>query len=156
MAKKDKENKKKASFHLNMSVRVMAKMDRDIAYWCVPGCNEKGSKNKLTTYLWEDDLGFKLPEEVTFFIDYPFDRAYTEKASLVRESRWKKNDGTETVDRYRSDSIGDLIWMGAQAYVNAFKWAKENDIGYWHGIGDLVFEGMTIYEDGTIEFSVGS
>ncbi len=154
MAKK--KDVKSVTFDLNMSVPVAAKLDQKIAYWCIPGYQENGLKPGFKSYIWKDNTGFELPENITFVLDYPFDEAYKEKVSLIRESKWKNHDGTERIEKYRSDSVGDIVWLGAQAYVNAFKWAKENDIGYWHGIGDLVFEGMTIYEDGTVEFSVGS
>ena len=147
---------KSVDFDLNMSVPVAAKLPKDIAYWCIPGYQTDGLKPGFKSYIWSDNTGFALPEVITFKLNYPFDEAYIEKASLVRESKWKKADGTEVVDKFRSDSVGEIVWLGAQAYLNAFKWAKENDIGYWHGMGDLVFEGMTIYEDGTIDFFVGS
>jgi len=143
MAKK-KKDVKSVSYELNMRVTTMSKLDQKIAYWCVPGLQQDGpGKGKFVTYLWADGTGFKMPDEITFNLDYPFDQAYTEKVSLA---------GKE----YRADSIGDIVHLAAQAYVRAFLWAKEKNIGYWHGMGDLVFEGMTIFEDGNVEFSVGS
>lgn len=144
MAKK--KEVKSVSYELNMRVTTMSKLDKKLAYWCVPGLQLNGlGKGKFTTYLWADGMGFKMPDEITFNLDYPFDQAYTEKVSLVPADK-----------EFRADSIGDLVYLGAQAYLRAFEWAKKKNIGYWHGIGDLVFEGMSIYEDGTVEFTVGS
>ena len=151
-----KKNMKHVDFDLNMSVSVLKELPQNVAYWCVPGYQKNGLKPGFTSYIWADHTGFKLPHIIKFVIDYPFDEPYKSEASLIRETRWKTRDGEERIEAFRADSIGDIVWHGAQAYVKAFQWAKDNDIGYWHGIGDLVFEGMTIYEDGTVEFSVGS
>jgi hypothetical protein len=152
--KKDVEH---VDYDVNMRVTLMAKLNEKDAYWCAPALQKNGpSAGKLVTYLWADGMGFKLPDQIKIKIDYPFDQPFVDILSLTKTSKWKKDDGTEHVETYRSDSIGDLLWLGAQAYVKAFKWAKDNEIGYWHSIGDLVFEGMTVYKDGNIEFSVGS
>lgn len=156
MAKKKKEVKS-VSYDLNMRVTIMAELPQNIAYWCCPGMQTDGLKpGKFQSYIWADNTGFKLPEKLTLRLDYPFDEEYTEVLDLARKTKWTKPNGEVVEENFRADSVGEIVWMAAQAYRRAFKWAKEKNIGYWHGIGDLVFEGMTIYEDGTVEFSVGS
>lgn len=152
-----KKEKSSVSFDLNMRISTAAKLTEEQAYWCIPGLQTDGpGKGKFCSYIWKDGIGFPVPDKVKFVLSYPFDQEYTEKLELVREHKWRGEDGVERSEKYRRDSIGDIVWAAAKAYERAFEWAKKNDVGYWHHMGDLVFEGMTIYEDGTVKFSVGS
>ena len=153
----DKKELKSVSYDLNMRVSVAAKLTESQAYWCIPGLQTDGpGKGKFCSYIWTDGVGFPLPDKLKLVLTYPFDRAYTEEINMLVESRWKNRDGVEVVDTYRSDSIGDIVWKAAQAYRRAFQEVDEGRNGAWHSMGDLVFEGMTVYEDGTVKFSVGS
>lgn len=67
-------------------------------------------------------------------------------------------------------TIGELLWKVAQMYDKIYKEEEETTsvevghrnqtngkYGIWgHDIGDLVFEGVVVYDNGTIEFLIGS
>lgn len=147
MALKSKGKRRVVSFATNMSVSVMSKLPKEDAYWCAPGCLQgklPKDRHPFTSYLWSDTLGFKLPDEVTIRLDYPFDTVYEEKVNLL------------SPEGHRYDSIGELLWHAAQVYKRAYKDANAGNNGYFHGMGDLVFEGVNIYEDGVITFDMGS
>lgn len=152
-----KKNLKSASFDLNMSVSVAANLSDSQAYWCIPGLHtDETGKSKLCSYIWKDVVGFSLPEKLKIVLSYPLDREYIEELNLIHEYKRKNRDGTEEIERYRKDTIGDIVYAAAQAYKRAYQEIKEGKNGAWHSLGDLVFEGMTVYEDGKVEFFVGS
>ena len=52
-------------------------------------------------------------------------------------------------------SVGGLLWDISQVYKNIYK--DPEKYGVWgHGIGDLYFESITIFCNGSIELGMGS
>lgn len=59
-------------------------------------------------------------------------------------------------------SVGHVLWHVAKAYQKIYEEAEEDEFGqqkygiWGHSIDDLVFDGITIREDGVVDLSIGS
>ncbi|MFZ1809321.1 MAG: hypothetical protein WAU36_18955 [Cyclobacteriaceae bacterium] len=86
-----------------------------------------------------DNAIFHAPVNGKFNIDYPF-------VDVIFEF--------EVID---AKSVGEILSQISNAYVKVYEWIGDTNIRYLHEIDELVFEeSIRIYENGTIEFSVGS
>lgn len=86
-----------------------------------------------------DDFTFDKPISGKFNISYPF-------VGVIFE-----------LDVLNAKSVGDILSQISKAYVSIYNYVDATDIVYFHGIDDLVFEdSIRIYDNGTIEFHVGS
>lgn len=86
-----------------------------------------------------DNTIFNTPVNGKFNIDYPF-------VDVVFE-----------FDVINAKSVGEVLCQISDAYGAIYKWVVDTNIRYFHGINELVFEdSIRIYDNGTIEFYVGS
>jgi hypothetical protein len=86
---------------------------------------------------------FWLPGNKTYtlVIDYPF--------SKMAEYKIKTNKGM---------GLGGLVKQIYKCYIKKYQSAeKDDDDGYWHGIGDLVIEGIQVnHKSKVIRLGIGS
>lgn len=105
-------------------------------------------------------------DEVNVELDYPFGRkvTITIHPMLVRYPSWNRNEEPIIREEERI-TVGLILWQVALAYraiyeieINAK--TSESDPGpfeiWGHGLGDLVFEAIDIFEDGYCRLFIGS
>ena len=86
----------------------------------------------------KSDTHFTPPITGRFNIDYPFDKLFE-------------------VEIKQAQNVGEILSIISAAFHQVYDSQHEYDLQYMHGIDDLVFEnGIRVYDNGTIEFEVGS
>jgi len=101
-----------------------------------------GFHNKVSGYT--DNIPMKSP--ITFLIHYPLNTG----VKLMIYPPEKSKHGVE-----RNGTLGYTLWLIAREYKRIYQ--KYKKYGVWgHQITGLVFEGLTIYENGFAEILIGS
>lgn len=79
---------------------------------------------------------FITPMKYTIYIDYPLG------CTVATEAHFAK-------------CVGELLWHAAKAYTEIYDDPEKYKI-WGHHITDLYFEGINIYESGSVELIIGS
>jgi hypothetical protein len=98
----------------------------------------------------EEWYDVEMPNVLCATIDYPLSKNVV---VCIRQLKYKYHMDSEVMEA--SISPGYVFWVLAQVYNKIYK--KPEEFGVWgHDIGDLVFEGLAVYEDGKVRVDIGS
>lgn len=118
-------------------------------------------KARLDNWLWLSSVGDDTPcvnfpraldvPRVTLTIEYPLVLA----SRLTIHAATVERQGPDESKAHLELSLGLVLWAAAQEYRRIYD--DHEKYGVWgHALGDLGFEGLVVYRDGTCELQVGS